>query len=79
MLTTARFAVLVDGEVVDEVQAIGMDYAEGEWTLRPDIDLARFAGRTVTLTCEVAANSNICLEVFAKAWVRDLCIDDVRE
>ncbi len=76
MLTTARFAVLVDGEVVDEVQAIGMDYAEGEWTLRPDIDLACFAGRTVTLTCEVAANSNVCLEVFAKAWVRELCIDD---
>lgn len=76
MLTTARFAVLVDGEVVDEVHAIGMDYAEDAWTLRADIDLARFAGRTVTLACEVAANSNICLEVFAKAWVRDVRVED---
>ena len=69
MLTTAAFTVLVDGIAVDEVSAVGMDYAESEWTERADIDLARFAGRTVTLTLEVSANANVCLEVFAKAWV----------
>ncbi|HOT83873.1 MAG TPA: hypothetical protein PLQ12_11295, partial [Candidatus Defluviicoccus seviourii] len=46
-----------------------MDYAENEWTERDGIDLAGFAGRTVTLTFEVSANANVCLEVFAKAWV----------
>lgn len=69
MLTTAAFTVLVDGIVVDEVSAVGMDYAESEWTERDGIDLAGFAGRTVTLTFEVSANANVCLEVFAKAWV----------
>ena len=69
MLTTASFTVLIDGIAVDEVSAVGMDYAEGAWTERADIDLARFAGRTVTLTLEVSANSNVCLEVSAKAWI----------
>jgi feruloyl esterase len=76
MLTTARFAVLVDGVPVDEVEAIGMDYAEPDWTPRTGIDLARFAGRTVTLACEVSANANVCLEVFAKAWIGDLRIEE---
>ena len=69
MLTTATFTVLVDGIAVDEVSAIGMDYAESEWTEREGIDLARFAGRTVTLTFELSANANVCVEVFAKAWI----------
>ncbi|MFZ1414451.1 MAG: PHB depolymerase family esterase [Defluviicoccus sp.] len=69
MLTTATFTVLVDGIAVDEVSAVGMDYAESDWTEREGIDLARFAGRTVTLTLELSANANVCLEVFAKAWV----------
>ena len=75
--TTASFTVLVDGVPVDEVAANGMDYAEDEWTGRTDIDLGRFAGRTVTLTFTVEANSNMCKEVFAKAWVRDIVVDEV--
>ncbi|HRW61733.1 MAG TPA: hypothetical protein P5340_13905, partial [Defluviicoccus sp.] len=74
MLTTAAFTVLVDGIVVDEVSAVGMDYAESEWTERDGIDLAGFAGRTVTLTFEVSANANVCLEVFAKAWVGGILV-----
>ena len=76
ILTSASFTVLVDGVPVDEVSAIGMDYAEAEWTERADIDLAPFAGRTVTLSFEVAANSNVCIEVFAKAWLRGVTVRD---
>jgi poly(hydroxyalkanoate) depolymerase family esterase len=72
MMTTASFTVLVDGIPVDEVTTTGMDYAEADWIERKGIDLSRFAGRTVTLTFEVAANSNVCMEVSAKAWVRGI-------
>jgi poly(hydroxyalkanoate) depolymerase family esterase len=67
--TRARFSVLVDGLTVDEVSAVGMEHTETEWQQRSGIDLAPFANRTVTITFEVAANSNVCSEVVAKAWV----------
>ena len=67
ILTSANFRVLVEGVPVDEVSAVGMDYEEASWTERVDIDLMRFAGQTVTLTFEVAANSNVFIEVSAKA------------
>jgi poly(hydroxyalkanoate) depolymerase family esterase len=76
ILTTASFRVLVDGVPVDEVSAVGMDYEEASWTEHVDIDLAQFAGRTVTLTFEVTANSNVFIEVFAKAWVGDITVRD---
>jgi poly(hydroxyalkanoate) depolymerase family esterase len=78
ILTTANFRVLVEGVLVDEVSAVGMDYEEASWTERVDIDLARFAGRTVTLTFEVAANSNVFIEVFAKAWVGGITVQEAR-
>ena len=74
--TTAAFTVLVDGEPVDEAAANGMDYAEEEWARRADIDIGRFAGRTVSLTFTVEANSNLCREVSARAWVRDIVVDE---
>jgi feruloyl esterase len=67
--TRASFRVLVDGLPVDEVTAVGMDHIESNWLQRSDIDLTPFAGRTVALTLEVAASSNVRNEVFAKAWV----------
>lgn len=76
MLTTASFTVLIDGIPVDEVIATGMDFTEAQWTERTGIDLSRFAHRTATLTVELSANSNVCLEVAAKAWIRDLRIMD---
>lgn len=76
VLTTASFTVLVESEPVDEVSAVGMTYAEAEWTERADIDLTRYAGRSVTLTFQVAANSNLCMEVFAKAWLRGVSVRD---
>lgn len=67
--TTARFSVLVNGVIVDQVLAAGMDHTEQEWTKLTDIDLSRFAGQTVTLTFELAANANVYHEVSAKAWL----------
>nr|VFJ95151.1 MAG: esterase, PHB depolymerase family [Candidatus Kentron sp. LFY] len=75
--TKARFSVLVDGLPVDEVSATGMKHAETEWTQRSNIDLAPFADRTVTLTFEVSAHSNVCNEVSAKAWVDRVHVRDV--
>jgi hypothetical protein len=75
--TSASFSVLVDGVPVDEASAIGMEHMEAEWLQRSDIDLSRFADRTVTLTFEVAASSNVCNEVSAKAWVDRVRIKSV--
>ena len=54
-----------------------MDHAEDGWTERTGIDLARFAGRTVTVTVEVGADSNVCREVAAEAWVAGVTAEDV--
>ncbi len=72
--TSASFRVLIDGLVVDEVTAIGMVHQESEWLRQAAIDLTRFANRTVTLTLEVAACSNIYSTVYAKAWVDQIAI-----
>lgn len=75
--TTACFNVRVDGVLVDEVIAVGLNHQELEWTERSGIDLAQFAGRQVTLTFEVSANSNVYVEVFAKAWLDRINIQEV--
>jgi len=75
--TSASFSVLVDGTPVDEASAVGMEHVEAEWLQRSDIDLSRFADRTVTLTFEVAASSNVCSEVSAKAWIDRIRIKSV--
>ncbi len=75
--TSASFSVLVDGVPVDEASAVGMEHVESEWLQRSEIDLVRFADRTVTLTFEVAASSNVCSEVSAKAWVDRIRIKSV--
>jgi hypothetical protein len=75
--TSASFSVLVDGTPVDQASAIGMEHVEREWLQRSDIDLSAFADRTVTLTFELAANSNVCSEVSAKAWVDRVRIKSV--
>ncbi|WP_300452275.1 PHB depolymerase family esterase [Accumulibacter sp.] len=67
--TSASFRILIDGIVVDEVTAIGMNHQETEWLRPAAIDLSRFANRTVTLTLEVAAYSNLYSRVYAKAWI----------
>ncbi|MBO3707571.1 MAG: PHB depolymerase family esterase [Candidatus Accumulibacter sp.] len=74
--TSASFRILIDGIVVDEVTAIGMLHQESEWLRQAGIDLARFANRTVTLTLEVAAYSNIYSTVHASAWVDQVLIEN---
>ena len=74
--TSASFRILIDGIVVDEVTAIGMLHQESEWLRQSGIDLARFANRTVTLTLEVAAYSNIYSPVQASAWVDQVVIEN---
>ncbi|EXI82891.1 MAG: Poly(3-hydroxybutyrate) depolymerase [Candidatus Accumulibacter sp. BA-94] len=74
--TSASFRILIDGIVVDEVTAIGMLHQESEWLRQAGIDLARFANRTVTLTLEVAAYSNIYNSVHASAWVDQVLIEN---
>jgi hypothetical protein len=75
--TSASFSVLVDGTPVDEASAVGMEHVEAEWLQRSDIDLSRYADRTVTLTFEVTANANVCSEVSAKAWIDRIRIKSV--
>lgn len=74
--TTASFRVLVEGIVVDEVTAVGMVHQETEWLRQSTIDLSRFANRTVTLTLEVSAYSNIYSAVHARAWVDQITIEN---
>lgn len=77
--TSASFRVLVDGVVVDEVTAIGMVHRETEWLRQSAIDLTRFANRTVTLTLEVAACSNLYSPVYAKAWIDEITLHNAVE
>jgi poly(hydroxyalkanoate) depolymerase family esterase len=77
--TRAAFRVLVDGVVVDEVIAAGMTHVEQQWLRRSGLDLAAFAGRTVTLTLEVSAYANVCSEVSARASVADVVVQDAIE
>ncbi|HND55986.1 MAG TPA: hypothetical protein PLV92_26400, partial [Pirellulaceae bacterium] len=77
--TSASFRVLVDGVVVDEVTAIGMVHRETEWLRQSAIDLRRFADRTVTLTLEVAACSNLYSPVYAKAWIDEITLHNAVE
>lgn len=72
----ASFRILVDGVVVDEASAVGMDYAEAAWTRRTSIDLRQFAGATVTVTLEVGAMAHACSEVSAEVWLDEIVVDN---
>jgi hypothetical protein len=74
--TSAAFKVLVEDTVVDEESVVWSQYAESDWTKRADIDLSPFANQTVSLTFEATAFSNVCLEVYAKAWVDDIIVSN---
>jgi hypothetical protein len=70
----ASFRILVEGVPVDEASALGMNYAETEWTRRTGIDLRQFADRTVTVTLEVAATANARSEVCAEVWLDEVTV-----
>jgi feruloyl esterase len=75
-LTAAAFRVRIGDVIIDEAQATGMDYAESTWTDRTDLDLGRFAGETCTLSFDVIANANVCVEISAKAWLAQVTVAD---
>lgn len=71
--TTAAFAVKVNGTSVDGKSVTYANHVESSWTERA-VDLSAYANRTVTLTFETSAYSNICMEIYAKAWLDDIQI-----
>lgn len=74
IMTSAAFRVTVDGETVDQEAVVFTNRMEHNWTAR-EIDLSRYAGRDVDACFEVSADCNVCIEVFAKAWVRSIRLD----
>ncbi len=70
--TSARFRVLINNNIVHERVVTNANVTEG-WQRFENIDLSSYANQTVTLRFEASANSNVCIEAFAKAR-----IDDVR-
>ena len=71
--TSASFKVIVDGVTVDEQSVTYANYSESDWTEKT-IDLPSFANQTVDLTFQVQANSNVCLEVSAEAFIDDIAL-----
>ena len=69
--TTAAFAVKVNGTKVDGKSVTYANHGESSWTERA-VDLSAYANQSVTLTFETSAYSNICMEVYAKAWIDDI-------
>lgn len=72
--TTAWFRVKSNSTVVDEKAVTFANYVDSDWQARQEISLAAFANQTVTLRFEVAANANVCLEAWARAYVDDIRI-----
>lgn len=70
--TIARFRVLVGGSIVDEQSVSYGSDVDATWQVRDAIDLAGWAGQSVTLRFETAAYANVCLEAWAKAWIDDI-------
>jgi poly(hydroxyalkanoate) depolymerase family esterase len=58
--TAARFRVLVNGAVFHEKAVTNANYADSAWQRFDNLDLTAYAGQTVTLRFEAAANSE-CL------------------
>ena len=76
--TSASLTVKINSTVVDQKTVTNANYAEAAWTERANIDLASFANQTVTLSFESAANSNVCIEVYGKAWIDDIHIGNAQ-
>lgn len=73
VLASARFRVVVDDgaeHVVDSQVVTGPgNHAETTFTARSDIDLAAFAGKTVTLKLVVSATDPASIVTRAQAWI----------
>jgi len=78
LFASASFRVIVnDGadHIVDSQTRTGFgSYTESSWTTRADIDLAAYAGKTVTLTLVVTATDSASIVTRAQAWVDQIDI-----
>lgn len=77
--TTASFKVKVNTTTVDQQAVTYANYVESNWTERANLSLSSFANQTVTLAFEVAANSNVCIEAWGKAWLDDIKIGNPQQ
>ena len=77
--TAARFRVLVNGAVFHEQAVTNANYVDSAWQRFDNLDLSAWAGQTVTLRFEAAANSNVCIEAWAKARVDDIRVGNASE
>lgn len=77
--TSAYFRVKIGATTVDERVVTYATYADADWQRREEIDLAAFANQTVTLRFEVGANTNVCLEAWARARVDDIRIANAQQ
>lgn len=77
--TGARFRVLVNGTLLHEKTVTNANYLDSAWQRFENLDLGAYAGQTVTLRFEAAANSNVCIEAFAKARVDDIRVGNASE
>ena len=77
-LATARFRVVIDDgteHVVDDRSVTGPGtYAETTFMARSDIDLAPYAGKTVTLKIIVTATDPASVISRAQAWIDQIDI-----
>lgn len=78
-LTSARFRVSVNGSIVDERVLTNANQVDSSWQSIEGLNLNAWAGQTVTLRFEAAANSNVCIEAWAKARVDDIRIANASE
>jgi poly(hydroxyalkanoate) depolymerase family esterase len=72
--TSARFRVLLGGQLIDERSVTYASYMDADWDRIDGLDLSAHAGQSTTLRFEVAAYANVCLEAWARAWIDDVVL-----
>ena len=77
--TSARFRVLVNGSVFHEKTLTNANYLDSAWQVFDNLDLSAWAHQTVTLRFEAGANSNVCIEAWAKARIDDIRVGNASE
>ncbi len=77
--TTAWFRVKLNSSVVDEKLVTFANYADSDWVAREEIDLSAFANQTATLRFEAGANTTVCLEAWARAYIDDIRIANAEQ
>lgn len=77
--TTAHFKMLVNGNTIDSKLVSNSTYVDSVFQRFENIDLGAYANQTVTLRFEAGANSNVCLEAWAKVWIDDIRIANAEQ